>query len=431
MFFSKKLKISPSQVIIVSSFSLILIGTFLFYLPITHAENLPFIDAFFTSVSLSTGTGLMSVSIRDFTPFGLTIIALITQISSLGLIFLTLFLLRKFYSNSHKTINQLSSELLGVDTKKKFRTTISFILKCTLAIELISSFILFFKVKLFFPPAKAFFYSVFHSIAAFSNIGISLFPGNMQLFQTDYTILLTLTALMLLGSVNFLTIKEIINNGSSYYKKNKISFSRPTIIILKTTGLLFVTSFLLIFILEYNNAFAKMDIITKIMNSFFLAISSMGTGMRTIHPNMMKIPTLLIIASIAYIGTSPGSTGSGIKTTTFAIFLATMRSIIYKKKQVTLSAKVIENSQINKAFVIIVFSMITIIITSLFLLITEKNIPFFDLLFESISAFSTLGISTETTPLLSNLGKIFISIAMFLGRFGPFTLIFALIENEL
>ncbi len=172
--------------------------------------------------------------------------------------------------------------------------------------------------------------------------------------------------------------------------------------------------------------FAGFSTIGSTVNCLFYAVSFKSTGFLTAPLLELQLATLFLILFISFIGSAPGSTGSGIKITTLAIFIATIKSAISGKTIVELRGRTIPQDQVYKAIAILTISILFILLATFCLLITEKKWSFFDLLFEATSAFTTLGITTGVTPTLSLIGKILIIVCMVIGRIGSFTLILAL-----
>lgn len=422
-------KLSPSRIILLSTATIVTIGTILLVLPIAQATSVSFIDTLFIAISAITATGLEAVDLYKFSFFGHCTIAALMQIGSLGIIILTLFILH-FFFNPDRTTKKVAAELLGVERKKDTKKMLFFVIGLTLIVELIGALFIFSKLILDFSLSKAAFHSIFLAISAFSNTGFSLLPNSMEMYNSSFIVLSTLSLLMLLGAIGFETLKEGMRYIISITKKAKHIFSLSSKIIWETTFILIFISVLILLILESNHAFASMSWPTSIINTLFYVISSMGTGFQTVATGAMKVPSLVLIMIIAFIGGSPGSTGSGIKTTTVAIFFAALRSTIRKKDHVILQGRRIDIEQVSKAIAMITLSIPFVIAISFLLLITEPGIRLLDSIFEAVSGFANLGMSTGITGNLSVIGKLLICITMLVGKVGPFTLIFAIKPPE-
>jgi len=352
-------------------------------------------------------------------------ITILMQIGSLGIIILTLFIAHTFF-DPNRTTKKVAAELLGIKRKRDTRKMLVFVVLLALIVEFVGALLILPKIHETLSLGKAFFSSIFHSISAFTNTGFSLNANSIAPYSNSPTVLLTLSMLMLFGAIGFTTLREAILYFTSFTQKVRYNLSQSSRIIWVTTFLLVTSTFMICLMLEYNHAFAEMDGITSAINALFYVISSMGTGLQTVATNVTRTPTLLMIMVVAYIGGSPGSTGSGIKTTTAAILFAALRSVIRGKDNVVLRGRKIDTAQVNKATAMIALSLPFILLIAFFLLITDANFTLLDTLFETVSAFANMGISTGITAELTVLGKLLICITMLTGRIGMFTLIFAI-----
>jgi trk system potassium uptake protein TrkH len=245
----------------------------------------------------------------------------------------------------------------------------------------------------------------------------------MMIFQKHPLFLLVTTALMFSGGMGFITWREIVYYIRSLRDKRKHHFSLHSKIVFSVAGIILVTGTLIYWFLERNNTLTMLSTPYALLNSFFNVASMRSTGFTTVIPTELNLATLLLIMLICFIGAAPGSTGSGIKTTCFAIFLAMIRAATQGRTSVELKGRRIPRDQVYKALSI---SIGWILLATFILLITEKGGDFLDILFEVISAFATLGLSLGITPFLSQTGKIVIIITMIIGRIGSMTVILAL-----
>ena len=212
----------------------------------------------------------------------------------------------------------------------------------------------------------------------------------------------------------------------SLTKKNRYRFSLHSKIILYGSTALLITSAIIFWILEHDNTLANMSSMQTIIYALFHAVSFKSAGFIVTCLDQFQLATLFIIMIISFIGSSPGSTGSGVKITTFTVFLATIKAAITGRTSVEIKGRRLLKEQVNRAVAIVSLSLAWIFLTTFCLLITEKNWQFFELLFEAVSAFTTLGLTTGVTSTLSTAGKLFIIASMIIGRIGSLTLILAL-----
>ena len=231
---------------------------------------------------------------------------------------------------------------------------------------------------------------------------------------------------MVIGGLGFITWREIMLYIGSLNRKKKYKFSlHSKIVLYGTTGAILVAA-IVFWILEYDNTFAHMGYLESISNAFFQAASFRSGGYTTLPLAVYALPTLFITLFVMFIGASPGSTGSGVKITTVTIFLASIKAAITERTAVEIRCRRIVKDQVYKAIAIIALGTAWVCMTTLFLLITETGWNFFDILFETISAFSNVGLSTGLTHALTSSGKLFIILSMIIGRVGSLTLLLAL-----
>jgi trk/ktr system potassium uptake protein len=422
----KSLRFAPGRTILISILSAICIGTLLLLLPASRTVPISFIDLFFTATSVTCVTGLLTVPLNNFTPFGHVIILILMQIGGLGLITLSIFIMSLFIRLG-LTTQLLAGQVFELESWKNIKGLLFFIFKLTFILELMGTVIIFVTIKNDYSFIRALFLSLFHAVSAFCAAGLSLFPHSMVIFNHNPTVLLTISFLMLFGGLGFITWHELFEYAKSCLeKKRRRNLSLYSKIVLSTSSFITVSAAVLYWMLERNNTFHAMSTPIAILNTLFNAIASRGAGFTTVIPTEMHVATLFVVMMLAFIGSSPGSTGSGIKTTTFAIFIATIKTAILNKSSVELKGRRIAKDQIYKALAIISLSIAWILLTTFCLLITESSWEFFDILFEVVSAFATLGMSTGITPFLSPIGKVFIIASMIIGRLGSLTALLAL-----
>jgi len=422
---------SPGRVILFSFFFIIMVSTFLLSFPAAQATDIPipFIDLLFTATSATCVTGLFTVSLDNFTLFGQSIILMLIQIGGLGLITLMLFCMYMIV-NVGLAAQLMAGQLLEIESWKNIKKILLFIFLLTLFSELIGTLSILATLKASFPLGNIWFLSLFHAISSFCNAGIPLLYNSLPTTTADPFITCITTVLMFIGGLGFITWYEIMRYIKSLPKKKKYRFSLHSKIILYGSTALLISSAIIFWVLERDNTLALLDAPTTILNSIFYAISFKSTGFLMVAPAELQLATLFFIMIIGFIGSSPGSTGSGIKITNFAIFLATIKAAITGRRSVEIRGRRIAKDQVNKAIAIISLGLIWIILITFCLLITEKNWNFFDLLFEATAAFTTLGITTNVTPTLSLIGKVFIITSMIVGRIGSLTLILGIKFNK-
>jgi trk system potassium uptake protein TrkH len=231
---------------------------------------------------------------------------------------------------------------------------------------------------------------------------------------------------MLFGGLGFITWHELFTYFTHQGPKNRSVLSLHTKIILITTAAIIATTITTFWFLERSNTLIDLGWFDAATNTIFNGISMRGTGFTTVSPHEVSLATILIIMIASFIGASPGSTGSGIKTTTLALFLATIRAAVNERSSVEIRGRRIAKDQIHKSLAVVALSVSWILLVTFILLITEPTWEFIDVLFEVMSAFATLGLSLGITPLLSVTGKLLILTTMIIGRIGLLTIVLAL-----
>jgi len=425
-------RLKPPQIIAISFFVTIVLGTILLSLPISTQsyENVSFVDRLFTATSATCVTGLVVKDTASWAPFGKIVILGLIQIGGLGIMtFSTLFAIllgRKITIKDGLIIQASSKHPSGSGIKK----LLFYIVLITLSVEAIGAALLYLRWDNLGS-------AIFHSISSFCNAGFSLFPHSFSGFRSDIWTNLIIMALILIGGIGFVVLLDI--RKLKFWKSGKqIMFSKISVqtkIVLTVSIALILIGGITIFALENNNVLEGMSVKEKILGSLFQAITPRTAGFNTLPIERFAPPTLLVIIFLMFIGASPGSTGGGIKTCTFGILLATAFAMIKNRDRVWTFKKTIPRPIVREAIAIFIVALVWIFLFTLFLSITEKatlgqGSYFLKILFEVTSAFGTVGLTTGITPLLSTLGKILIIMTMFVGRIGPLTLALAIALRE-
>ena len=404
-------KIGPYGLITIGFLLSILIGGTLLYLPISQKSgaDVSLVDAFFITISAICVTGLSTIDVANsFNLFGYTIIALLIQIGGLGIVCagLSIILLAGQKIGIKERI--LIKDSLNLNSLKGIVKLVKSIFRITFIIEFIGALFSFCSFIKYYKFKDAIVISIFHSISAFNNAGFDLIGNfrNLVPFENDILLNLTTSGLIILGGLGFIVINEIIE------KKDFKKISLHTKIVIKMSIALLIIGTLVIY--------ASSDI--SLLASFFTSVSSRTAGFNTVPIDSFNKVALLFIMILMFIGASPSSTGGGIKTSTFYSLIKGTYSICSNKRCHSFKRE-ISHETILKSFIVLFVGMIVVTSCLLCLCIFEPNIDLLDLLFESISAFATVGLSTGITPELSTISKIVIMITMFIGRVGGLTLL--------
>lgn len=427
----KNRKITPTQVIILGFFVTILIGALLLKLPISNTKQISTLDAIFTSITSTCVTGLTTVTLSEqFTTFGQVIIMLLVQIGGLGFMVFISLLLIIFGKKITLKERILISQSLNQNSLKGMAKLTKTIFKYTLTFEIIGALLL----ATFFVPiygwGEGLFQSIFHAVSAFCNAGVDILPHNSSFIELREVPLVNLVicSLTIIGGLGFFVWSDIENcvikgiKEKHSIKRICSSFSLHTKIVLIVTFILLLTGTIFIYMLEADNILSDLSTSNKWIASFFQSTQSRTSGMSTVDLGEVHNCTKLIISILMIIGGAPGSTAGGIKIVTFAIILLSILSSIKGKKHLNVYRKEIPTETVNKAFVILGVALIVIITSMIFLVMFEPDIMPIDLLFECVSAYATVGLSTGITSALTLSSKIIIMFLMFIGRVGTITM---------
>lgn len=428
----KKFKLRSAQMVTLSFVGMILVGTFLLMLPLSskNGESISFIDALFTATSATCVTGLSTLSLVDrFSLSGQMIVLFLIQVGGLGIMTLgssVSILLGKSMSMKDRVVMR---DLLDVSSLEELLAMIIDIIKYTFFIELWGAIVLTVAFTAEgFELGNAIYYGFFHSISAFCNAGFSLFNNSLENYATNPLINGTVGVLITLGGLGFIVLKElkeVVIKGKSFAR-----IALHSKVVLITSFFLTISGALFIFFGEFLYALDSYSLIDKVQISLFQSVTLRTAGFNTIPLASLNKYTLYAMTIFMFIGASPGSTGGGIKTTTLAILIQSIKSTLTGRKNVGLFRRSISAPMVVRATAL---TFISIVLTSIFILIVMKLEPdqsFLTLFFEAVSASGTVGLSLGITPFLSALGKFGISLLMLIGRIGPLTLVLAIGERD-
>ncbi len=422
----RQLTDSPGRTVLLSIFIAICLGTALLMMPSAQRVPVAFIDCLFTATSAICVTGVLTVPFDSFTLFGKCIILALIQIGGIGLLTLWLFLISLFMNlgiSTHFMIGQVY-ELAVLKNPKRI---LFFIIGFTLIAEVLGALGIYALIAPYYARDTAIFNAIFHSISSFCNAGLSVFgQHSMVPFQHNIPLLAVTGTLILLGGIGFMTLLELFTFMKKKWEGKRFQFTLTTRVVLSMTALLVTIATALLIIIEGSRHFPQGPWWLTLSNMLFNAIAYRSTGLTTIDVSTMQTATVFAIIMYSFIGSSPVSTGSGIRVTTFAIFLATIRSVIKGKMVVEIKGRRIPQDQIFRAMAVLSICICWIIASTFVLLLIESQSSFINVFFESVSSFTNLGLATDITPFLSLPGKIVIILNMFIGRVGSLTLLLAL-----
>ncbi|WP_339291462.1 TrkH family potassium uptake protein [Paenibacillus sp. FSL E2-0201] len=406
--------------------SIILIGALLLMLPIssTSKNAVSFIDALFTATSATCVTGLVVLDTgTTFTIFGKTVIMVLIQVGGLGFMTMaTLFamMMKRKISLRDRLILQ---EAMNQGSMEGIVRLIRRVLIYSLVIEGCAAVLLSIRWAFDMPLGKAIYFGIFHAVSMFNNAGFDIFGDFRSLTDYVYDPLVNIVVMFLIvsGGIGFIVMSDLVE----FRVKRKLSLHSK--VVLSTTAGLIVIGALVIFIFEFTNqrTLGDLNLGGKILSAFFQSVSPRTAGANTVDIAGLRQASQFFMVILMFIGASPGSTGGGVKTTTFTIMIGAVIAMLRGREDVVLFRYRLAQERIYKALTLTLLALLLVLSVSMLLSTTEDS-NFLAILFETTSAFATVGLSMGLTPELSVIGKILICLTMFAGRLGPLTLVYAL-----
>lgn len=417
---------SPPRVLVFGFAAVIALGTALLRLPAMAADGrpTPFIDALFTAVSAVCVTGLTPLDIAGHWSFAgqLTILALV-QIGGLG--FMTLATMAAIFLRRRITLRErlILQESFNQSSIEGIVRLVLKVIRYTLVLESVGALLLTVRFLFDMPPERAVWFGIFHAVSFFNNAGFDLMGGFRSLtgYVGDPAVTLVTAFLALAGGLGFVVLSDL----AEYRKTRRLSLHSRVVI--ATSVVLILTGTVAIFLFEFANraTLAGLGFGEKLLAAFFQAVVPRSVGVSTLDIGAMRQATQFLLVILMFIGASPGSTGGGIKTTTFAVLAGAVWSMIRGREDVVLFRYRLAQERVYKALTITLFALAVLTAGTMLLSVTEDR-QFLMILFEAASAFGSVGLSMGLTPELSTAGKIIVILLMFIGRLGPLTLAYAL-----
>jgi trk system potassium uptake protein TrkH len=429
---TRRLKnMSPPQVLVLGFLVIIFIGSVLLWLPFSHEPGVTvsYVNALFTATSAVCVTGLVVVDTGTTFSFpGEVILIFLIQLGGMGFMtFSTLIAIMLKRRISHRD-RLLLQEALNQDSTQGIVRLISRVIWFMLAIEAAGMLLLTAAWSAEMGPKQALYYGWFHSVSLFNNAGFDLFGqfnnmpfSGMTHYVDNHFVSLVSMALVILGGIGFFVLTDL------YDWRERRRLSVHSKVVLATTGWLLLVGALLLLFFEFTNTrtLASLQFFEKLTASFFQSTASRTAGVNTLDIAALRESTQFLLIILMFIGAAPGSTGGGVKVTSFAIVTAAVFAALRGRDEVVLFQYRILRERVYKALTIIIISLSLVMFVAMILSYTEKR-PFLDNLFEATSAFATVGLSMGLTPELTLFGKFLIMVTMFIGRLGPLTMAYSL-----
>jgi len=419
---------NPARLLAMSFAAAISVGTVLLSLPAATVDGrgLTLIDALFEATSATCVTGLTVVNTAaDLSLFGQLVVLMLIQIGALGIMTVTTL----FAYAVGRQVSLASALTLGEELGQPRLAGVLMLTRnvaiLTFLIESAGALVLTALFSRCYPLGRAAYLGIFHSISAFCNAGFDIFGSSLVGFTTDIPVNLVMMTLIILGGLGFYVITELVG------RRNSRRLSLHTRVVLKSTGALILVGTVLVLLFESANpeTLGPLSPIGRVVAALFQAVTPRTAGFNTVATGSLMPSTLLILMILMFIGASPGSTGGGVKTTTFVAVLASVRSVLRRRDDVEIEERRLPSEVAAKALAITLLAL-TVILTAAVVLLATEEAPLTDVLFETFSAVGTVGLSTGLTPELSSPGRVLISLLMYTGRIGPLTVLVALSRKK-
>ncbi|MFN8318201.1 MAG: potassium transporter TrkG [Saprospiraceae bacterium] len=435
------LGLHSALIFVLSFIMLILSGSFLLLLPAATTNGISIIDAVFTITSGVTVTGLTVVDTNlAFSTFGKSVIMIFIQMGGLGILtFTNLFSL--LFKTDHSFQNRMMvSEMIKELNSKDTFTTLMKIVSLTIVIELIGALLIYISVYDVPQIENKVFFSAFHAISAFCNAGFSTLTNNLyeESIRFNYFLQMIIAWLLVTGGISYSVminhnniftnkIKKFVCYITNTRKKEYLTkMSNNNSLVITTTFWLLLAGTIMYYFNEYNNTLKDHGFWGKILVSVFNSATPRTAGFNNVDMTMLTTPTIMVTLFLMWVGASPGSTGGGIKTTTFAVSVLNLFNQIKGRTRLVYNWREISIDSINQVNAVILLSFIAIGTSTLLLSYFEPNMLFRNLLFEVVSAYSTVGLSLGITASLSEPSKMVLIATMFLGRVSFLTFLIGL-----
>ena len=423
-----RLKLQPAQVILFSFAGWITLGALVLMLPVSAnpGKSISLIDAFFMSTSATCVTGLASISlVDDLSIFGQMVLLVLLQVGGLGIMTLSSSMAVLMGKNLEMREQVIMHDVLDTSSSEELLNLVVNVIRYTFAIEFVGAILLtigFYQEG--FEIGQSLYYGFYHSISAFCNAGFALWNNNLEDFKFAPLIHFTIAFLIIFGGIGFSVLKDV---GDMLKKKQRSlrALSLHTKIVLVTNTLLLITGTFYLFFGEFLHSFQDYSMWEKFQVAFFQSTTTRTAGFNTVSMMALQPHCIYLMILLMFIGASPGSTGGGVKTSTFAILLYSVKATLQGRQEVEMFERRIPAQTVVKSIAIFIICIIVVSIGVLVLVRVEPDKSFLSLIFEVVSGFGTVGLSMGITPFLSSIGKLCIISMMYLGRVGPLTLILA------
>lgn len=426
----------PSRMLATSLFVVAVFGAFLLATPFALSDPTKgsFVDALFDSTGALCGALAVSDVGRHYQFFGQAVILLLMQVGGFGIMVLSASIAILAGRGMQVRSTARFAEVVDADSIADVRKTVFRIVLWTIAIEIVGALLLYVQLAGLpgidaHPSANlplaggggALWSAVFHSVSAFCNAGFALYRGNLAPFVADPGVNAVICALIVLGGLGFPVLSELSRRAVDFVaRRPRKRLSLHAHVVLVMSGVLIVAGAVPILVLEWSKSLGSLSTTGKLLASVFQSVTARTAGFTTVDVAAMGAPALLVMIALMFIGAGPGSTGGGIKVTTFAVLIATFRAERASAPAPTLFGREVPQSVQRKAIVVTILSITFVAVMAFLILVFEDQPPLF-VFYETTSAFGVSGCSTGIETTMGPIGKLLLTVTMMIGRIGPLT----------
>lgn len=422
-----RIKLHPGSLFALSFLKMIIIGTILLSLPkaTLPGNGLSFTDALFTSTSAVCVTGLSTIVVPEtLSTFGKGVLLFLIQVGGLGVMTLTTFFAALFAGGLSFRFRIMMRDMLSQENISQVWSLLTKIMIFTAVFEIGGAIFLYWSLDGTFAAfdRNLFYECIFHSVSAFCNAGFSVYPdGFMQTgVASNYSYLSTIIVLIVAGGLGFAVFANYINQRPwiPRTKRNSMRITMQSKLVVITSFILIVGGALLFYLSDNTGSLKGMSEVEKLFQATFWSVTARTAGFNSADTSAMAPAAMMIMIILMWIGASPGSTGGGIKTTTIGVTFLALVNQIRGNEKIRIFKRELSPESVKRAFLVVISSLIALGIGSTALVWAEPGKDTMDLIFETTSAISTVGLSRGVTPDLTVLGKYIIILLMFIGRIG-------------
>jgi trk system potassium uptake protein TrkH len=432
------LKLRTGELLVLGFLAVIVVGALLLSLPVSvNDEPVSFIDTLFTATSAVCVTGLVTVDTgAAWSPFGQAVLLILMQIGGLGIMTFSVLMFISIGRLPALRDTWVVEKMFSANPRFGVRKLIKSIFTFTIIMEGIGTAVMFAGwTRYGYGPGKSLWYAAFHSVSAFCNAGFAFFGDSLESFSGDWLLVMTFAILIITGGIGFYVVLDL---WEWVRRRGAHRLSLHTRLVLWTTLVLLVLGSALLFFGEYVTAASGPTTMHKLLNAFFQSVTSRTAGFNTVSITSLSNVSLLTIIMLMFIGSSPGSCGGGVRTTSLALLAALVVNRLRGNTEVNIEGRTIPEQTVHRMVSVIVIGVLLVVLSTLLLLLTQAQEfahphdrgLFIEYLFESVSALGTVGLSMGVTSGLNLQGKLIIIVMMFVGRVGLVTLAYSVLRPK-